>query len=100
MCILPSVLCHMNMCLFSVIKTTQILSRQSQSTHKKCRSSYCMIKIKTDSKLFLLQCKDQRNQWVKKLPAIERQQDSSSIFSSSYSFYANHPEGVSLSTSS
>ena len=35
MCILPSVLCHMIMCLFSVIKTTQILSRQSQSTHKK-----------------------------------------------------------------
>ena len=32
--------------LFSVVKTTQILSRQSQSMHKKCRSSYCMIKIK------------------------------------------------------
>ena len=34
--------------LFSVVKTTQILSRQSQPTHKKGRSSYCMIKIKID----------------------------------------------------
>ena len=31
-----------------------------------------------------------------KLPAIERQQGSSSVFSSSYYFYANRPEGVSL----
>ena len=41
---------------FSVVKTTQILSRQSQPTHKKCRSPYYMIKIKTDSWVVLLQC--------------------------------------------
>ena len=86
--------------MFGVIKTTQILNRQSQPTHKKYRSSYCMIKIKTDSWLVRLQCKDRRNWWVTKLPAIERQQGSSSVFSPSSYFYANRPEGVSLSTSS
>ena len=84
--------------LFSVVKTTQILSRQSQPTHKKGRSSYCMIKIKIDPLVSSVTMQRQEKLVRDKLPAIERQQGSSSLFSSS--LYANRPERFSLSTSS